>query len=289
MAEEEEVMKIWQGLGYYSRARNMHHSAKEVNRNNNNRFPASYDELRKLKGIGDYSASAISSISNNEPHPVVDGNVLRVMARYKGIKAPVNSATTKKKIRAMLEDLIDRKEPGTFNQAVMELGALVCKPKQPLCRECPVSTECHAFKTGTTDDFPVVEKAKPLKTRYFHYLVIISGKGAKRSTWINKRTGNDIWKNLYDFPVIETENEISPGELERTEAWKSLFKGYDFKMGTEVESFRHLLSHQELKVRFYQVFISGFRHDLYMEIPVSEIHKYPVPRLVENYLKKVQF
>ena len=283
-AEEQDVMKTWQGLGYYSRARNMHQSAKDVVRDHGSRFPASYDELRKLKGIGDYSASAISSISNKEAHPVVDGNVLRVMSRYLGLDIPIQSSRAKKAVREYLTGQIDPDEPGTFNQALMEIGALICKPKLPMCRDCPVKGGCYAFTNGTVSKYPVIEKPKGLRVRFFYYLVIHSDNTF--STWIKKRTEKDIWKNLYDFPLIEMEKEYSIHELETTTAWKSLFMGSDAEIKGEIGSYRHLLSHQELRVTFIRVIANGFYDGQYLEVPISEIHKYPVPRLIENFLKK---
>ncbi|MCU0371008.1 MAG: A/G-specific adenine glycosylase, partial [Bacteroidales bacterium] len=204
MAEEEDVMKLWQGLGYYSRARNMHQAAQIIAGSNQAGFPASYAELKKIKGVGDYTASAVSSIAYGEPQPVVDGNVLRVMARYAGIREPVNTTTAKKKVREILAGMIDPLKPGIFNQAVMELGAVICKPRQPLCGQCPVIQDCYAFRNKLTAELPVIKKVKDLSLRYFNYLVILNRQGKYNYTWLKKRTGNDIWKNLYDFPLIET-------------------------------------------------------------------------------------
>jgi A/G-specific adenine glycosylase len=173
-AEEDEVLKMWQGLGYYSRARNMHRSAKIIHHENQAKFPGSYEEIRRMHGVGDYSASAIASIVYGEPCPVVDGNVMRVISRYSGIKEPVNNPAGKKKVKDILAGLIDPAQPGDFNQAVMELGALVCKPKQPLCLECPLRKNCFAFKNKMTAELPFREVKKPSRIRFFHYLVIMS-------------------------------------------------------------------------------------------------------------------
>jgi A/G-specific adenine glycosylase len=300
MAEEEDVMKVWQGLGYYTRARNMHHSARVIVRDNHARFPASYDELRKMKGVGDYSASAISSIANGEKQPVVDGNVLRVIARYLGIEEPVNTTVVRKKVKEFLFKHISPDEPGNFNQAMMELGALVCRPKQPICINCPVRESCFALAANRTDDLPVVNRAKPLRTRHFHYLVITSGKGNEKFTWLHKRTGNDIWKNLYDFPLIEAERELGPDEIMEREEFRMIFKDVSYTVEPAISKARHILSHQELKVIIVQVLadlgdiLVQVLTDLgesktYIKVPISEVHKYPVPRLIENYLKKIEW
>ncbi len=287
MAEEEDVMKSWQGLGYYSRARNMHESAKMVVNQFHSSFPVTYDELKKLKGIGDYSASAIASIVSGEKQPVVDGNVLRVISRYKGIELPVDSTAGRKEVKDFLYRHIDPEDPGSFNQAVMELGALVCKPKQPLCAQCPLSHDCFAFRSQRTIDLPVVKKAKQLRVRYFHYLVITGGQDNEKYTWLNKRTGTGIWKNLYDFPMVESEEEINLDELEKTGKWKSLFSGSHYEINPEIVTDRHILSHQELRVIYVKVLSDLGDTPKYKKVLISDIHKYPVPRLIENYFKKV--
>jgi A/G-specific adenine glycosylase len=287
LAEEEDVMKTWQGLGYYSRARNMHESAKMVAKEHDSRFPVSYDELRKLKGIGDYSASAISSIAGGERQPVVDGNVLRVISRYRGIEESVNTTAGRKKVKDYLYSQIDPAEPGTFNQAMMELGALVCKPRQPVCPECPVRAGCVALRDGRTAELPVLNKAKPSRTRYFHYVVIIGGKGDERYTWLNKRSGTDIWKNLYDFPLIEADTRLDISELERTDQWKSIFSGTGYTILPDLYTDHHILSHQELRVMYVQVLADLDESLFYVKTPIKDIHKYPVSRMIEKYFKKV--
>jgi A/G-specific adenine glycosylase len=287
MAEEEDVMKVWQGLGYYSRARNMHHSARTIHEVHRSVFPASYDEIRRLKGVGDYSASAISSIAYGMPHPVIDGNVLRLVARYAGIMEPVNSSAGRKKIRIFLEGNIDRDDPGTFNQAAMEMGALVCKPKQPLCGNCPLSESCFALLNGKVEKLPVVNKPKAISTRYFNYLIIINKDDEDIFTWIRKRTGNDIWKNLYDFPLIETESDISSDDLEQLNEWKSIFGSQPYTIAQSIDHPRYLLSHRELRARIVILNSPGFDHKDFIKIHFSDIHNYPVPRLIENILKNI--
>jgi A/G-specific adenine glycosylase len=287
VAEEDEVMKVWQGLGYYSRARNMHRSAKTMHLENQAKFPASYDEIKRMHGVGDYSASAIASIVYGEPCPVVDGNVLRVISRYSGIKEPINATAGKKKVKDILTGLIDPLHPGDFNQAVMELGALVCKPKQPLCTECPVSQDCFAFQNDLTSDLPFRDIKKPSRTRYFNYLVILSRQGNQNYLWLNKRKGRDIWSNLYDFPLIETESELSEEDLKKTGQWQTIMGLNGYSYSTACENVRHVLSHQVLKVKFFILAVDNFYHPEYLKINVLDINKFAVPKPVENFLKKV--
>lgn len=286
-AQEDEVMKIWQGLGYYSRARNMHRSARIIYRDNQAKFPASYAEIRRMHGVGDYSASAIASIAYGESCPVVDGNVLRVIARYNGIKEPVNTSAGKKKVKDILVRLIDPEQPGTFNQAVMELGALVCKPKQPLCPECPIRQKCYAYLNHLTTALPNLNKAKPSKTRFFHYLVILSKEEHQNYIWLRKRTGDDIWKNLYDFPLIEADSELSTEDLTISHQWKDLIGSHEYAISTVTETVRHLLTHQDLRVKFILLASKDYFHPDHLKVREIDLQKYPVPKLIENFLKKI--
>jgi A/G-specific adenine glycosylase len=228
----------------------MHRSAKSIHHENQAKFPASYAEIKKMHGVGDYSASAIASIAYGESCPVVDGNVLRVIARFSGIKEPVNTSAGKKKVKDILFGLIDPAQPGTFNQAVMELGALVCKPKQPLCTECPVRKECYAYLNHLTTELPNLNKAKPSKTRFFYYMVILDEERRDHYTWIRKRTGDDIWKNLYDFPLIETESELSTNELTKSRQWNDIIGSHQYTILDVTETVRHILTHREVERLF---------------------------------------
>ena len=287
-AEEEEVMKAWQGLGYYSRARNLHHTAKILHGDYNSQFPASYEDMIKLKGIGDYSASAISSIVFNEVRPVIDGNVIRVVSRFAGIKEPVGTTDAKKKIREFLNKNIDKDDPGTFNQAVMELGALVCKPKSPGCKHCPVAGSCFANKEGLTDILPNKVKGKLQETRFLNYLFIFSIQDEEVYIWIRKRTSQDIWKNLYEFPLIETSTQCSPDELITTADWELIRGNHNFNIRRVIEVAPYKLTHRQLIVRFLVIRSDEFSSPDYLKIKFNDHHKYPVSRLIENFLKKVE-
>lgn len=195
-ADEDEVMKYWQGLGYYSRARNLHAAAKSMN----GVFPKTYPEVRALKGVGEYTAAAICSFAYNMPYAVVDGNVYRVLSRYLGIDTPIDSTEGKKLFAAVADELLDRKNPALYNQAIMDFGAIQCSPQTPNCMFCPLADSCAALAKGTVAELPVKQHKIKTTNRYFNYIYVRMGV----HTFINKRTGNDIWRNLFELPLIET-------------------------------------------------------------------------------------
>jgi A/G-specific adenine glycosylase len=217
----------------------------------------------------------------------VDGNVLRVIARYTGIREPVNSTVGKMKVKDILTGLIDHTQPGQFNQAMMELGALICKPKLPLCPECPISRNCYAYMNNLTAELPRRNQPKPSRTRFFHYLVIISREGNQNYLWLNKRTGNDIWKNLYDFPLIESESELSAENLKATGQLGQIMGSNAYAILPGTETAHHILSHQDLRVKFIVLSSDKYYNHEYLKINELDLSKYPVPRLIENFLKKV--
>ncbi len=278
-ASETEVLKLWQGLGYYSRARNLHFAAKQVVNEFGGTFPDSYDTILQLKGVGDYTASAISSICFHEPHAVVDGNVYRVLARYFNINTPINSTKGIKEFKALAQELIDINQPGTFNQAIMEFGALHCRPQNPFCNDCPLSNSCLALKHNTIKERPVKEKKLKIKKRYFNYLVLIDGNG---NTILRKRKGKGIWQGLFEFPLIESGGLIDAQTLKKEDGYQLLFsKRSDLTLYNEKEIV-HKLSHQHLYTRFWIVEDKGV---LKNTIPWSEIEQYPVPILISNFIQ----
>jgi A/G-specific adenine glycosylase len=284
VAEEEEVLKLWQGLGYYSRARNMHTAAKEIMNMYQGKFPKTYEEIRKLKGIGDYTAAAISSIAFGMPTPVVDGNVLRLFSRFFGIQEPVDTQKGKTAVLEKAKVLISPEHPGDFNQAIMEFGALQCKPV-PDCKPCPLKQGCVAFQQNRITEFPVKSKKQGQRKRYFHYLFITTGKGKNRSVFLKKRTGNDIWKNLFDFPLIETEKSVSHKKLILLKEWNNLFSGMKLTLLKESKIYRHNLTHQIIIAKFYNLEISPGARLPFLKVGFTDVEKYPVPRLVEKYLE----
>src|SRR5690554_5706333 len=199
-ADEQQVLKIWQGLGYYSRARNLHHTAQYISENLNGIFPDNYKDLLKLKGVGSYTAAAIASFSNDEAVAVLDGNVYRVLSRYFGIETDISSSKAKKEFQELANEVLDQKQPSLFNQAIMEFGALQCVPKNPNCEVCVLNDSCFALKEKKVDKLPVKLKKTKVTQRFLNYLVFLD---ENKNSIINKRTQNGIWKNLYEFPLLE--------------------------------------------------------------------------------------
>ena len=280
-ASEEAVLKLWQGLGYYSRARNLHAAAKYVAFELNGVFPTTYKELLKLKGVGVYTASAIASFCFNEPKAVVDGNVYRVLSRVFGLATPINSTKGQKEFQQLADELIDHKQPSEYNQAIMEYGATVCKPKRAECSTCTFQEVCHAYSNGNVDMLPVkLKKGKVIK-RYFNYIVPISDDGF---TVLSKREGKGIWTNLYEFPLIEFNEESS---LEVVRAQFQL-KKWD---GEEVELYKvndvpviHKLSHQHIYANFLAFEAAEIRHK--DKVAIHNIKDYPVPVLIANFIEQ---
>jgi A/G-specific adenine glycosylase len=282
-AHIEEVLKVWQGLGYYARARNMHAAALQVVEEHGGAFPATYQEMLKLKGIGPYTAAAIASIAYDEPRAVMDGNVHRVIARLFGVFEPPRPAGEKCVICRRAEDLLDHVEPGIHNQAIMEFGALVCTPANPSCQSCPLGKQCSAYATGQVEQLPVRNKNIKKKHRYFHYFIIISG----NRVLVRQRTGKDIWQHLFEFPMIETSGPVSPGRLMESPSWKQLFMDRRIKPFRMSKIIRHNLTHQVIHARFYH--LDSFPVDgpksSFQEVPLAGLGKFPVPKLIENYLE----
>lgn len=279
-APEDEVLKLWQGLGYYSRARNLHATAKIIAGELNGVFPNNYRDLLQLKGVGDYTASAIASICFNRPEAVVDGNVYRVLARYFGIATPINSSSGQKEFKALAQQLIDKKQPGIFNQALMEFGARQCVPQSPDCKSCIFQDCCVALKEKKVAELPVKTKMRPVKKRYFNYLVFLS---ENERTTLQQRKGKGIWHKLYEFPLIETSEAISLADL------KKLPRFRHFSQQTNIRHISlynqapvvHKLSHQHLHTRFWIIQTGDATDDW---VPVSEIGRYAVPVLIADFV-----
>ena len=282
-AKEEEVLKYWQGLGYYSRARNLHYSARYIVNELGGIFPQQYNDIIKLKGVGEYTAAAIASFAFDEKVSAIDGNVYRVLSRIFNISLAVNSGKGKKVFREIAETLIENQQPGEFNQAMIEFGALLCKPLNPLCSECPVLEVCLAYNNGVILERPVKNKSQVLKKRYFAYLFIKSGE----RVLIKKRTQKDIWKGLYEFPLIETMSEIKTEELIFSEQWLNII-GKSFELIKVIPPVLHRLSHQLLNVTFYIVKLSEFqKQSFYEDILLSDLETYPVPKVIENFIAEL--
>tara|TARA_B110000971_G_scaffold150448_1_gene153660 strand:+ start:473 stop:1516 length:1044 start_codon:yes stop_codon:yes gene_type:complete len=278
-AEESTVLKMWQGLGYYSRARNLHFTAKQIANEFNGEFPSSYKEIIKLKGIGDYTASAISSICFEEAAAVVDGNVYRVLSRYFGIKTPINSAAGIKTFKALAQTLIDETQPGAFNQAIMDFGALHCKPQNPHCETCIFADSCVALEKKLTKELPVKDKKIKVRKRYFNFLVLQTD---DHKTILSEREGKGIWQGLYQFPLIESEKTINKKELILSEEFIHLFPTETTISLFNEKEIVHKLSHQHLYTHFW---IVEAKNTAEANTKWTEIEKYPVPILIANFLE----
>lgn len=282
-ASEHQVLKLWQGLGYYSRARNLHHTAKEVAYQMKGVFPKSYRELLKLKGVGEYTASAIASICYNEPVAVVDGNVYRVLSRYFGVEVPINSTQGVRYFKELAAQVMDTRHPGDYNQAVMEFGALQCKPQLPLCANCDLQVNCIAFQLQKVEKLPVKLKKNKLKKRYFNYIVLLD----QQHTLLEIRSKKDIWQYLYQFPLVESKKNLHVEELTKKEDFLNLISGksYDIRLFNPKVAV-HKLSHQHIYTKFWIVELKG---SIPNGILRKKIKEYPVPVLIANFVKDFGF
>lgn len=284
-APEDEVMKYWQGLGYYSRARNLHTAAKEIVERWEGKFPADYEQVLSLKGVGEYTAAAICSFAWNLPYAVVDGNVYRVLARVFGIDLPIDSTAGKKYFAGLAQELLDKKRPDLYNQAIMDFGAIQCVPKSPACGECPLADHCVAYAEGKIERLPVKEGKTIVKPRYFNYLHIHS----RGKTLLAQRREKDIWQNLYEYPLIETEQVVDFAGLQQSEAYRSLLEGVgEIQVVRMVEMPKHVLSHRIIYARFYELEVSAFSKNMqaYLQVEDEEVERYAISRLIELYREK---
>ena len=280
-ASEEQVLKLWQGLGYYSRARNLHKTAQYVANELNGIFPPNYNELLKLKGVGEYTAAAIASFSYNEAVPVVDGNVFRVLSRYFDIESDIAAPATKKEFTELANELMPKDNPAVFNQAIMEFGALQCVPKSPDCTVCDFNDSCAALQKKKVAVLPVKSKKVKVTNRFFNYLILEDVLG---NTLIQKRTAKGIWHNLYEFPLLET-TEIVDFDVVSRAVKDSVFSSYtiigieDYAASTVI----HKLSHQHLHIQFWKVKIKEVIVD---GLNVNELKSFPFPIVIYNFIEK---
>ncbi|MFN3967625.1 A/G-specific adenine glycosylase [Flavobacterium sp.] len=283
-ASEEEVLKLWQGLGYYSRARNLHKTAQQVAFEFNGEFPKSYAELLKLKGIGEYTAAAIASFSYNESVPVVDGNVYRVLSRYFDVETDIASSGAKKEFILLAAELLPKGQANLFNQAIMEFGALQCTPKNPDCGNCIFNGSCAALQKKKVAMLPVKSKKVKVRTRHFNYLVFAD---EGENTLLQKRTQKGIWHNLYEFPLLETESELTEREL------LELMQNQQFVTNQVLdinwynsETTVHKLTHQHLNINFWRIGVKG---KLENGINWESVKKMPFPIVIFNFIEKERF
>lgn len=267
-AEEASVLKLWQGLGYYSRARNLHKTAQQVRDEYGGEFPKTYAEIIQLKGIGPYTAAAISSFAFDLPHAVVDGNVYRVLSRYFGIDEPIDSTQGKKAFQNLADSLIPESDPALFNQAIMEFGAIQCTPNNPDCSSCVLNQSCaSAFNADLIKKLPVKKGKTKVRKRYFHYLHIEK----EGEIALDQRTNKDVWEKLYEFPMIESESAKVP---------------FEFKDSADLcYQTKHILSHQHIYAYFYKTDLPEIDGLKLRFVEKSQLEDYPIHRLMEKYLE----
>ena len=283
-AQENDVLKLWQGLGYYSRARNLHYSAKYIVNELNGEFPQTYKGLLKLKGVGDYTASAIASICYNEPTAVVDGNVYRVLSRYFGIDTPINSSQGIKAFKTLAQTLLPKKNIGDYNQAIMEFGATQCKPQSPNCEVCPLNMKCVALQLNKILELPVKINKIKISKKHFNFLVFASN---DNKTILEQRTGKGIWHNLYQFPLIETNESLIEAAFNKNKDVVSFLNGtkYNFSLYNDNQII-HKLSHQHLYTKFWILRVEELPRK---GIDISKIKSYPVPVLIGRFIDEFNF
>ena len=287
----QEVLRLWQGLGYYSRARNLHRCARTLVEEFGGRFPQNYRELLKLPGIGDYTASAIASFAFGKSEPVVDGNVFRVIARVFGVESDIAKASTRKEFKALCRQLISKDHPDTFNQAVMEFGALQCTPKQPACVTCVLRENCLAHQQQRVHQLPVKLKRQTIRDRFFNYYLV----RCQDSILMKERRDKDIWQGLFDFMLLEEGRDQTPlNGLEASIPDASLMAATTVMEPSEI--YKHKLSHQHIHARFTEVLLADKDQlKIWMEafeleeFRLEEITQLPKPILIDNYLKAVIF
>jgi A/G-specific adenine glycosylase len=281
-AREKEVFKYWEGLGYYSRCRNLIATAKKIAFEYNGRFPSSYQELLALPGIGPYTASAIASFAFGLPYAVVDGNVERVLSRYFGISTTAGSSAGKKIYQVIAGKLLDSDQPAIYNQAIMDFGATICKPRNPLCTLCVLSNSCQAFQHAWTNKLPLKTAGVSRKTRWLYYYVVEAGKG---KIWIRERIENDIWQNLYEFVLWETGKIIPHDKLHQTPFFKNILGKQGFKIQHISPAFSQTLTHQSIKGCFVHLNKPLAKLPGYQAVPLKKLREYPFPKLITDYIK----
>lgn len=284
-APEDEVMKLWEGLGYYSRARNMHATAKHIAYERNGIFPKTHEEILSLKGVGAYTAAAIASFAFDLPHAVVDGNVFRVLARFFGIETPTDSTAGKKLFKQLAQQTLDQTQPARYNQAIMDFGATQCTPQSPGCKKCPLNSECVAFQQNRVEKLPVKSKKLVKRERYFHYLII----ECAAKVLLQKRTDKDIWQQLYEFPLIElSTTELDPRSLLKNALWKNLFGDSQFEVKRISRPFKQTLTHQVIHAVFFEIELEQVQipEDSYFIVTERKnLSKFAFPKIIDWYLQ----
>ena len=282
-ASEDEVLKMWQGLGYYSRARNLHFTAKDIANNYDGMFPEDHKKILALKGVGAYTAAAIASFAFGMPYAVVDGNVIRVLSRIFGVDTPFDSTLGKKQFAELAQELLIKDNPSEYNQAIMEFGAVQCKPKSPDCSVCPMQDFCEAYNKNIIAELPVKSKKIKVKNRYLHFLMIEQ----EEHVYLGKRK-KGIWTGLYEFPFLEFDYKISENNVIESEEWISIFNGAKVEIISVSTDFIHVLSHQKIHAHFWKIKTQNVQLNNFDFIEVKDLLSYPVSRLTEKYFETIE-
>lgn len=280
-ARDTEVYKLWEGLGYYNRCRNLLITARYIAAELKGQFPDKYESILKLKGVGPYTAAAIASFAFNLPYAVVDGNVMRVLSRYFGIEIPADSVAGKTYFTTLANKLLQKDAPAIFNQAIMDFGATVCKPKNPDCKKCPMNKNCLAFNTDAIDDYPVKGKRPARQTRWFYYVVA----SFRNQFYIRKRTGKDIWHNLHEFILIESDSVVDDEQLHTGNAFRNII-GNDFRVSGISATYNQVLTHQFISGKFIRVELLKKKAIKGYELVTKDrLSKLAFPVFIINYFK----
>lgn len=277
----DRIMVLWQGLGYYSRARNLHAAAKMVVDEFNGEFPAKYEDILRLKGVGDYTAAAIASFAFDIPVPVIDGNVYRVLARIFGVRTPYDTAEGKKLFKKLAQGLLSKERPAAYNQAIMDFGATVCTPARPGCDNCPFSDMCIAYQNDICEKLPVKSKKISKKNRYFNYLILENDD----CVWLEKRTKKDIWQDLYQFPAIESNKVLEPGELYKKKEWKKLAPQSRPQAVLVSDIYKQSLTHQNIYARFLTFRDAKDLKGPYVKVKRNSLTNFAFPKIIDCYIK----
>ena len=284
-AENNQVFKLWEGLGYYTRCRNLLATARYISAELQGNFPSTYDEILKLKGVGTYTAAAISSFAYNLPHAVVDGNVVRVIARIFGINKPFDTTDGKKFFAAFAEKLLDKNQPGIYNQAIMDFGAVICKPVTPLCAVCIFQKTCFAFQHNKTGVLPVKAKKITIRNRWFNYLVLTH----RNEVLIHERTASDIWRHLFEFILIESKKEENSATILKAALKNKTLELNSYTIKSCSPVLKQQLSHQLIRGLVIElqlpdkIFMSGSHY----WVKKTELEKYPFPKFINQYLDQL--
>ncbi len=282
MASQKKVYKLWEGLGYYTRCKNLIASAKYIHEELNDQFPEEYEDILALKGIGTYTASAIASFAFNKPYAVLDGNVFRVLSRFFGIEIPINTTVGKKYYSELAQLLLDKKNPAQYNQAIMDFGAVICKPALPLCCECPLQKKCVAFLTNRVSVLPINEKIIKQKKRFFNYLIV----EYQQKFYVKKRTQKDIWQNLFEFILIETDSLKDENDFFKEEKFLSIFETSQFVVFHVSKMYSQKLTHQLILGRFFHIKVNSPLKNAknYSLVSRKRINELPFPKFIASYL-----